>query len=118
MKKYPNYSVCARIPHSLLVKLNQRRKARQSLAGVVEEILRELEDIEERRDPLIDKIIKLQNDLDYFEQQDITPKLLEQLEKRRHPYQSLGGVIQELIDTAEKVRMGDFRIYEKPSGEG
>jgi len=88
------------------------------LAGVIEGILQELDDMQGQRDPLVDKIVKLQNDLDYFEQQNITPELLEKLAKRRHPYQTIGGVIVELLETAEKVRMGDFRLYDKPSGEG
>lgn len=113
VKKYPDYSVSWRIPHSLLEKIKRRKKARQSLAGVVEEILQEIDEVGSRREPLIDKIVKLQSDLDYFEQQDITPKLLEQLEKRRHPYQSIGGVIVELIETAEKVKRGELFIYEK-----
>jgi len=117
-KKYPNYTVCVRMPRILAQKLKQRQGKRQTMAGVIEDLLEEIEGLQDKRDPLIDKIAKLQYDLDYFEQQNINTDLLAKLEKRRHPFQSIGGVITELIETAEKVRMGDFRLYDKPSGEG
>ena len=117
-KKGKTYPSVWRIPPTLWAKLNKRKKHGQTLSGVVEDLLEEIDIVREKRDPLIDKIVKLQNDLDYFEQQNITPELLEKLEKRRHPYQSIGGVIIELLETAEKVKSGDFHLYNKPQGEG
>ena len=114
VKKYPDYSVSWRIPHSLREKLNQRKKSRQPLAGVIEDIFQEIEDMHKLHDPLIDKISKLENSLDYYERQDITVELIERLVKLQHPRQTVGGVIEELIGTAEKVRRGELFIYEKP----
>lgn len=112
-----SYSVSWRIPHSLWVRLNRLKSCRQSLAGVVEDILDEYDALQEKRDPLLDKISKLQNDLDYFEQQNITPKLIGKLAKRRHPYQTIGGVIEEIIDIAEKVDRGEIFLFDKPYGK-
>lgn len=116
MDRFPN-SVSWRIPRTLYNKLKNRQKKRQSLAGVVEDIMDENEELKGIHDPLIDKIAKMTNELDYYKYQGITPELLERLSVMRHPQQTVGGVLEELIETTDKVKRGEIHIYDKTPGK-